>query len=78
MATALAGTAAAATILGADTDAKTSPLVTRPSLPVPVTDPAAIWLSAISLAAAGIATPAMLLDAAGAVGTLAVAAAGAA
>ena len=37
--------------------ARTSPLVTRPSLPVPATVPAASWLSAISLAAAGIATP---------------------
>ena len=36
----------------------TSPLVTRPSLPVPGTEPAGRLLSAISLAAAGIATPA--------------------
>jgi hypothetical protein len=35
----------------------TSPLVTRPSRPVPGTEPAGRLLSAISLAAAGIATP---------------------
>jgi hypothetical protein len=35
-------------------------LVTRPSLPVPATEPAARLLSAISLAAAGMATPALL------------------
>ena len=45
------------------TAASTSPLVTRPSLPDPATEPAANWLSAISLAAAGIATPAMEEDA---------------
>ena len=39
--------------------ANTSPLVTRPSLPVPATEPTAKLLSAINLAAAGIATPAM-------------------
>ena len=38
----------------------TSPLVTRPSLPVPVTEPLANWLSAINLAAAGINTSALL------------------
>ena len=39
--------------------ANTSPLVTRPSLPVPTTEPTAMPLSAMSLAAAGMATPAM-------------------
>ena len=53
-------TAAAAGLATAD---KTSPLVTRPSLPEPATDPAAMLLSAINLAAAGIATPALLLEA---------------
>jgi hypothetical protein len=43
----------------------TSPLVTRPSLPVPPTEPWASWLSAISLAAAGIATPALAPPAVG-------------
>ena len=56
------GIAAAATGFGAAPDAtapSTSPLVTRPSLPEPATDPAARLLSAISLAAAGMATPAI-------------------
>ena len=39
----------------------TSPLVTRPSLPVPGTLPAGRLLSAMSLAAAGMAMPALLL-----------------
>ena len=63
------GIALAATTLGAAaplaTAASTSPLVTRPSLPVPATALALRWLSASNLAAAGIATPAFaLLDAA--------------
>ena len=37
----------------------TSPLVMRPSRPVPATEPAASCLSAINLAAAGMATPAI-------------------
>ena len=41
---------------GVATAASTSPLVTRPSRPVPATLPTAIWFSAISLAAEGIAT----------------------
>ena len=60
---------------GAAAAPRTSPLVTRPSLPVPGTEPAARLLSAISFAAAGIGTPAMEpLDA----GAVAVAATGAA
>ena len=39
----------------------TSPLVTRPSLPVPGTEPDAMLLSAINLAADGMGTPAMEL-----------------
>ena len=42
--------------------ARTSPLVTRPSLPEPVTEPVAILLSAINFAAEGINTPALLLE----------------
>ena len=55
------GIALAATdlIATAAVAAKTSPLVTRPSLPVPGTVPAARLLSAISLAAEGIGTPAI-------------------
>ena len=51
--------AAAGAGLGADTAPSTSPLVTRPSLPDPATEPGARLLSAMSLAAAGMATPAM-------------------
>ena len=58
--------------------ASTSPLVTRPSLPVPTTEPAAMPLSAISLAAAGMATPAMEPALATGTGALEAAAAGAA
>ena len=43
------------------TAANTSPLVIRPSLPVPVTDVLSIWLSASSLAADGMANPALAL-----------------
>ena len=45
----------------------TSPFVMRPSLPVPVTEPGAMPWSAISFAAAGIATP-PLADAGAAAG----------
>ena len=49
-----------AALVGAASAPSTSPLVTRPSLPVPGTEPGASSLSAISLAAAGIATSALL------------------
>jgi hypothetical protein len=48
-----AAAAGAGRAAAADTAPSTSPLVTRPSRPVPGTDPAASWLSAMSLAAAG-------------------------
>ena len=59
---AFAGSALTATGWGAAaafTAPRTSPLVTRPSLPVPTTESAARLLSAINLAADGMATPAM-------------------
>ncbi|OIQ68793.1 hypothetical protein GALL_496100 [mine drainage metagenome] len=63
----LSTVALSATTLGASakpaTAARTSPLVTRPSLPVPVTEPAASLLSAMSLAAAGMVMPATWLAA---------------
>ena len=87
MAAALAGARGVAIILGANAGTaavataitpSTSPLVTRPSRPVPATEPLANWLSAISLAAAGMATPAIeAAGAASATGAAADAAAGA-
>ena len=59
---AVVGMGLAAAILGAtgaEAAASTSPLITRPSFPVPATEPAAMLLSAISLAAAGMAMPAI-------------------
>jgi hypothetical protein len=57
---AAAGAAAGAAGLAPPATApRTSPLVTRPSLPVPGTEPEASLLSAMILAAAGIATPAL-------------------
>ena len=47
---------------------RTSPLVTRPSLPVPGTEPVARLLSAISLAAAGMAMSPLLTAGAAAAG----------
>ncbi len=78
---ALGAAAGAGAAFGAAAAASTSPLVTRPSLPVPATEPAAMPASAISLAAAGIATPAIEAEAgaaAAAAGAAATAAAGAA
>ena len=50
------GMAAGTGLTPAATAPSTSPLVIRPSLPVPATEPAGSWLSAINLAAAGMST----------------------
>ena len=77
MAGALAAGAEATAITGVlpSRAASISPLVTRPSLPVPATEPGAMPPSAISLAAAGMATPALDCDAAAAAGAAATGAA---
>src|SRR5436305_1288753 len=54
-----AATGARAGLAPTATAASTSPLVTRPSLPVPGTEPEARLLSAMSLVAAGMAMPAL-------------------
>ena len=72
---AVTGAGTAAGLAGTAEEASTSPLVTRPSLPVPVTSAAVIPLSASSLAAAGMATSLLLPPVAGAAAATGVAAA---